>query len=115
MAILSTGILIMTRSLHHKITCQKQILTSVLAGEFQESSQDIAMVWAEVIVKSSDIKNAARQRYLSPLYLVRIRYDDRLLATRNILWQGKNYRVLSMLNPDNRKQILEFHMVEDHP
>lgn len=105
----------MTRAMHQKITCRAQVLGSISAGEQQESWQDIATVWAEVIAKSGDVTLSARQTHIAATYKIRVRYQDKLLATRNILWQGLAYRVVSLLNPDNRKHILEFEMVEDHP
>lgn len=105
----------MTRAMHEKITCRAQVLVSTSAGEQQESWQDIAIVWAEVITKSGDLITSARQNHIAATYRVRVRYQDKLRATRNILWQGQAYRVVSLLNPDNRKRILEFEMVKDHP
>jgi len=105
----------MSRSLHQKITCQRPVLTPTTAGEQQQSSQDIATVWAEVIAKSADMTTIARQNYIAATYLVRVRYQDRLLSTRNILWQGQTCRVVSLRNPDNRQHILEFQVVVDAP
>ncbi len=105
----------MTRNMHHKITCQAQVLTPFSAGEQQESWQDIAVVWAEIIVKSADLTTSARQSHIAAIYRVRVRYQDKLLTTRNILWREQAYRVTRLLNSDNHKRILEFEMVEDHP
>lgn len=105
----------MTRNMHQKITCQAQVLTQTTAGEQQESFSDIATIWAEVMAKSGDMTLSARQKYVSPGYRLRMRYQDKLLATRKILWQGQAYRVTSLRNPDNRKRILEIEMVEDRP
>jgi len=105
----------MIRNMHQKITCQAQILTQTTAGEQQESFSDIATIWAEVMAKSGDMTLSARQKYISPGYRLRMRYQDILRATRKILWQGQAYRVTSLRNPDNRKRILEIEMVEDRP
>ncbi len=105
----------MSRNLHQKITCQRPLLTPANAGEQQQSLQDIATVWAEVIAKSADMTTTARQNYIAPTYLVRVRYQDSLLGTRNILWQGQTCRVVSLRNPDNRQHILEFQVVVDRP
>lgn len=102
----------MTRQMYEKITCQRAVLTPTGAGEQQESWQDIATVWADIRVTSSDLSVRARAEYLAPNYLLRIRYQVNLLATRIILWQGKSYRVVSLKNPDNRKRILEMRVVE---
>ncbi len=104
----------MTRNMHQKITCRTQALAPTSAGEQQENWQDIAVVWAEVIPKSADMALSARQNHMITTYRVRVRYQDNLLPTRNILWQEQAYRVTRLLNPDNRKRILEFEMVEDH-
>jgi SPP1 family predicted phage head-tail adaptor len=101
--------------MHQKITCRAQVLTPASAGEQQKSWQDIAIVWAEISARSGDLVTSARQNYMAVTYKVRVRYQDRLLITRNILWQGQAYRVSRLLNPDNRKRILELEMVEDHP
>lgn len=105
----------MTRAMHEKITCRTQTLTPTTAGEQQEIWQDIATVWAEVISRSGDVTQTARQKYISTSFTVRTRYQDRLLASRNILWQGREYRVVSLRNPDNRKRILELEILEDTP
>lgn len=98
--------------MHHKITCQKQILTPTAAGESQETLQDIAVVWAEIMPKSGDVRTAARQSHLAPTFLVRTRYQDILLATRHILWQGRRYRVVSLLTPHQAKRIIEMQVIE---
>ncbi|PCI43057.1 MAG: hypothetical protein COB49_12855 [Alphaproteobacteria bacterium] len=105
----------MTRNMHQKITCRAQVLTPTSAGEQQEIWQEIAIVWAEITAISADITQAARQNHFAETYRVRVRHQDKLLATRNILWQGLSYRVVSRLNPDNRKRILEFKIIEDRP
>lgn len=105
----------MTRNMHHKITCRKQVLTPTSAGEHQVDFVDIATVWAEVTAKSGDLEIAARQSHRAASYVMRLRYQAELLASRSILWQGVVYRVVSLLNPDNRKRILELRVVEDHP
>lgn len=105
----------MTGNMHHKIICRAQALDPTTAGEQQESWQDIAEVWAEIKPKSADATLSARQNHIKTTYGVRVRYQDKLRATRNILWQGQAYRVTSLLNPDNRKRILEFEMVGDYP
>ncbi len=105
----------MTRAMHQKIICRKPVLTPTTAGEQSEILTEIATVWAEVIVKSGGLTTIARQNQISASYLIRVRYQDKLLTTRNILWQGVAYRVVSLVNPDNRKGILEFEVVEDHP
>jgi len=104
-----------TRAMHQKITCRAQVLTSTTAGEQQESWQNIAEVWAEVTANSGKLTTSARQSHIATTYKVRVRYQEVLLTTRNILWQERAYRVASLLNPDNRKRILELVMVEDHP
>lgn len=104
----------MTRNMHHKIICQKQIFTTSGAEQAQ-SFEDIATVWAEVIAKSGNLESAARQKFVGPAYVMRMRYQNILLATRKILWQGKTYRVVGLLNPDNRKRILEIELQEDQP
>ncbi|MBL4801739.1 MAG: phage head closure protein [Emcibacter sp.] len=104
-----------TRTMHQKITCRIQVLTSSTAGEQVESWQDIASIWADVVAKSGDMISSSRQSRLVTSYRIRVRYQDKLLATRNILWQGKPLRVVSLLNPDNQKRILEFKVVEDTP
>ncbi|PCI33390.1 MAG: hypothetical protein COB54_03545 [Alphaproteobacteria bacterium] len=104
-----------TRSMHQKITCRAQMLSPTTAGEQQENWQDIAVVWAEVTAKSAGVTTAARQRHMAESYTVRVRYQQDLLPTRNILWQGQAYRVTSLLNPDNRQRILEIEIVKDHP
>lgn len=105
----------MTRAMHQKITCRAQVLTPTSAGEQQEIWQDIAEVWAEVIAKSGDLTQTARQNHIAATYKIRVRYQDKLRATRNILWQGQTLRVLSLINPDNQNRILQFDVVEDHP
>jgi len=105
----------MSRSLHHKIICRQQILTPIAAGEQQESWQDIAAVWADITVKSSDVVQTARQNHFAASYKITVRYQERLLNTRNILWQGREYHVVGLSNPDNRKHILAFDVVENNP
>ncbi|VAX03641.1 hypothetical protein MNBD_ALPHA03-840 [hydrothermal vent metagenome] len=103
----------MTRSMHQKITCQKQIFTPISAGEQLQGWQDVATVWADVKAKSNDAEITARQIKFAGKYKIHVRYQDILLSVRRILWQGQAYRVVSFLNPDNRKRILEFDVVED--
>lgn len=99
--------------MHQKITCRSQVMTSTTAGEQLESWQDIATVWAEIRSQSGDLTTSARQSHISTIYKVRLRYQDKLLSTRNILWQGQAYRVSSLLDQDNRKRVLEFDMVKE--
>ncbi len=103
----------MTRRMHQKITCQKRLFTPISAGEQLQNWQDIAIVWADVKAASNDAEITARQNQFVGKYNIQLRYQDILLATRRILWQGQAYRVVSFLNPDNRKRILEFDVVED--
>ena len=115
MATLSTGAVMMTKSMHQKVTCRKPVFLSAEAGEFQQNWIDIATVWAEVLAKDVSPVTVARQHRLAAAYLIRLRYQDVLLATRNILWQGRELRVVRFSTPDNRNRILEFEVVEDLP
>ena len=101
------------RALHEKIICRKKQLIPSSAGEFTESWHEIATLWADVISEGAVLKNTARQSHLAGIYLFRVRYREDLLATRNILWQGREYRVVSLVNPDNRKKILQFSAEDD--
>jgi len=105
----------MSRSMHQKITCRRQVYTPASAGEQTQTWQDIATVWADVVAQSGNGAVTARQNHIAATYKISVRYQDQLLAARNILWQGQAYRVVSLLNPDNRKRILVFEVVEDHP
>ncbi|PCJ34740.1 MAG: hypothetical protein COA93_04480, partial [Alphaproteobacteria bacterium] len=93
----------------------KQTFTPISAGEQLQSWQDIATVWADVKAVSNDAEITARQNQFVGKYKIQVRYQEILLGTRRILWQGHAYRVVSFLNPDNRKRILEFDVVEDQP
>ena len=114
MATLSADGLMISKKMHQRITCRTLIVTPDTAGEQLETLQDIAVVWAEVMASSGEVNIIARQTQMVSTYKVRMRYQEKLLATRNIIWLGVEYRVLSLLNPDNRKHILEMSMVEDH-
>ncbi len=105
----------MAGNMHQKIICRRQVLTPAPIGQQQESWQEIATVWADVTARSGDVRTGAGQKYIAANYIIRTRYQDQLLATRNVLWRGQVYRVTSLLNPDNRKRILEMQVVEDRP
>lgn len=98
----------MSRHMHHKIICQKSVLTPSAAGQHRESWQDIASVWAAVAVLSRDRNRDAGQDHLVGRYRLRTRYQADLLATRHIIWQGVGYRVEGMIRPDARNRVLEF-------
>ncbi len=104
-----------SRNMHQKIICRAQVFTPTTAGEQQETLEDIAEVWAEIIATKGDVTIIARQSKITATYKVRIRYQEKLWATRSVLWQGKIYGVLSMVNPDNRQHVLEIQMSEDQP
>ncbi len=105
----------MAGNMHQKIICRRQVLTPATTGQQQESWQKIATVWAAVTALSGDMKLTAGQKYIATNYKIRTRYQEQLLATRTVLWRGQVYRVVSLLNPDNRKRILEMQVVEDRP
>lgn len=104
-----------SKNMHQKIICRAQVFTPTTAGEQQETMQNIAEIWAEIIATNGEITTIAQQSHMATRYKVRVRYQEKLRATRNILWQGKSYRVLSMVNPDNRRHILEIQMSEELP
>ncbi len=105
----------MTRTLHERITCRRLAPVPGPAGEYQESWAEIATVWAAVRSRPAAQVTRARQSHILRSYRVRLRHQDALLATRNVLWRGRAYRVVGLQNPDSRNRLLEFDMVEDYP
>lgn len=103
----------MRRNLHHRVLCQKTILTEDGSGGYAESFSDIAEVWAEISQNKARPETSARQQNIVKTVEFSVRYQDSLLACRRIVHGTQKFRVQSFSNPDERKRVLIFSVIEE--
>jgi len=103
----------MSRNLHHRITCQKIVLTEDGSGGYVETFQDIAEVWADITEKPTTVDTEARQHKMRNSLEIKIRYQDAALACRQIILNSRKFRVQSFSSPGEKRRFIIFTVVED--
>lgn len=99
-------------SMRHRVTLQKIETTVGAGGEKTESLSEISTIWAEIEPKHHQPQFRGDQLEFPTSHLVTTRYSSAYMAAQRIVHFGKTFTVKSIIDPDKRKQRLQFRCIE---
>jgi SPP1 family predicted phage head-tail adaptor len=92
------------RDLRHRVTLQSRVLTPLAGGQFAESWQDAATLWAamEPLARSAPEQVFAGQVAVFPLYRAVLRYREGISTDMRLLHGSRRFDIRQILHPINR-------------
>ena len=95
--------------LRHRITIQQLAEAENDMGDIVQVWTDFAIVWASVEPLSGREYLSAQQVTSETSGRIRMRYKAGVMATMRVLFGGRIYRILSVINPEERN--IEFELM----
>lgn len=93
--------------LRHRIVIQQLAEGENDMGDIVQTWTDFAAVWASIEPLSGREYFSAQQVTSETTGRIRMRYRAGVLATMRVLFGGQTYRILSVINPEERNIELE--------
>ena len=93
--------------LRHRITIQQLAEGENDMGDIVQVWTDFATVWASVEPLTGREYLSAQQVSAETSGRIRMRYRAGVMATMRVLFGGRTYRILSVINPEERNIELE--------
>lgn len=93
--------------LRQRITIEEPVYTSDLLGGFITAWNAYAILWAEVVPVQRQENISAEKKANSVTYRITTRFVPDVKANMRVLYKGKHYSVRSVVNVNERNEMLE--------
>ena len=99
-------------AMRQRAICKAPVIIDDMMGGRAEKWQDIAVVWAHLApIKGSSVSEA-KQKRISGNFKLTVRYREDLLLTRLVTVGGRNFKVISVTDSEERHDFIIFTVLE---
>ncbi len=99
-------------AMRQRAICKEPVITEDTMGGRAEKWQDIAVVWAHLAPIKGHSISAAKQKRISGNFKLTVRYRADLLLARLITVGGRNFRVVSVTDLEEKHDFIIFKLEE---